>query len=55
MGRKYALGIDYGSLSGRALLVDVADGREVATTVDVARSLAVAEGRARTPPQRRAP
>ena len=30
---KYTLGIDFGTLSGRALLVDVADGREVATAV----------------------
>ena len=30
---KYALGIDYGTESARALLVDVADGREVATAV----------------------
>ncbi len=26
---KYAIGIDYGTLSGRALLVDIADGREL--------------------------
>ncbi len=31
--RKFALGIDYGTESARALLVDVADGREVATAV----------------------
>jgi len=30
---KYALGVDYGTESARALLVDVADGREVATAV----------------------
>ena len=30
---KYALGIDFGTLSARALLVDVENGREVATAV----------------------
>lgn len=30
---KYTIGVDFSTESGRALLVDVADGREVATAV----------------------
>src|ERR1051326_6463397 len=30
---RYSLGLDYGTESARALLVDVSDGREVATAV----------------------
>ena len=30
---KYAIGVDYGTESGRAVLVDVKDGRELATDV----------------------
>lgn len=33
MGRRYALGIDYGTNSGRAVLVDVRTGEEIATAV----------------------
>ena len=30
---KYVIGVDYGTLSGRALLVRVSDGAEIATSV----------------------
>ena len=33
MSASYAIGIDFGTESGRAVLVDVADGRELATAV----------------------
>ena len=33
MSKKYTIGIDYGSLSGRAVLVDVDNGNELATSV----------------------
>ena len=33
MGKKYAIGIDYGTQSGRAVLVDLSDGTEVADHV----------------------
>ena len=32
-GEKYVVGVDFGTLSGRALLVRVSDGFEVATAV----------------------
>jgi len=31
--KKYAIGIDFGTLSGRVVIVDVAAGREIASTV----------------------
>lgn len=33
MGKKYAIGVDYGTESGRALLVDLSNGEEVAMHV----------------------
>lgn len=33
MNKKYAIGVDYGSLSGRAVLVDVSNGEELAVSV----------------------
>ncbi|MGB6422282.1 MAG: ribulokinase [Anaerolineales bacterium] len=33
MNTKYAIGVDFGTLSGRSVIVDVADGKELATAV----------------------
>ena len=33
LSNKYVIGVDYGTLSGRALLVRVSDGAEIATAV----------------------
>ena len=33
MSKKYTIGVDFGTQSGRALLVEVATGREVATAI----------------------
>lgn len=41
--RKYSVGIDFGTESGRAVLVDVSSGREVATSVYVYRNGVIAE------------
>jgi len=41
--RKYSVGIDFGTESGRAVLVDVTSGREVATSVYVYRNGVIAE------------
>jgi len=40
---KYSLGIDFGSLSARAILVDVADGRQVATRSSVYKHAVIEE------------
>ena len=33
MKKKYTIGVDFGTLSGRAVLVDVEDGKEIATSI----------------------
>ena len=33
MGNKYTIGVDYGTQSGRAVLVNLADGQEIADHV----------------------
>lgn len=33
MSKKYAIGVDFGTLSGRAVIVEVANGRELATAI----------------------
>ena len=43
---KYAIGVDFGTESGRAVLVDVADGRQLATSVTPYRSGVIDDGSA---------
>lgn len=43
MSSKYAIGIDYGTESGRAVLVDLADGTEIAEHVTPYRHLVIDE------------
>ena len=33
MSKKYTIGVDYGTQSGRAVLVDITTGEEIATAV----------------------
>ena len=35
INKKYTIGVDYGTQSGRAVLVEVATGKEIATAVKV--------------------
>ena len=39
LSNKYVIGVDYGTLSGRALLVRVSDGAEIATAKTVTKAL----------------
>ena len=45
---KYAIGVDFGTESGRAVLIDVADGRQVATAENQPNVRPQARRRART-------
>lgn len=43
MGKKYAIGVDYGTQSGRAVLIDLSDGAEIADHVTPYRHLVIDE------------